>query len=231
MNQWKGSLYLMLLSYKREFSIFWLINSTFLLNIVICYMFPDISLITIGLASTYIFSFILSTKLLNKTLAVSLRYGLNRKRYLGTAAMFIFIWSFCHAAMILLMNIIMLWSADFWGLSNLVVPRISMLFDENVSLFINLVIDICAISLLSMTGILINILFYRFGLIGGYGFMGLVGIILIIGLPLKWYSNLFSVVIELNIAQFCGSILLLSAIIYGIVSLLVNKLSAISAHV
>ncbi|URN95224.1 MAG: hypothetical protein NAG76_02895 [Candidatus Pristimantibacillus lignocellulolyticus] len=231
MNQWKGSLYLMALSYKREFLIFWLINSSFLLNIAICYMFPDITLITVGIIGAYIFTLILSTKLLNKTLSISLRYGLNRKRFLGSTAIFIVIWSFSHAIMMFLMNTILLWSADIFGLSNMIVPQLSMLFSDNVSLFINLLIDACVISLLSVIGILVNILFYRFGLIGGYGFVGLVAIILFIGVPFQWYIPLAEAVMSLNLAQFIGLLILLAGLVYGLIGLLTNKISTISASV
>ncbi|MCR8660035.1 hypothetical protein [Paenibacillus endoradicis] len=231
MNQWKGSLYLSLLSYKREFLIFWLINSSFLLNLVICYMFPDITLITVGIVGTYIFTFILSTKLLNRTLSISLRYGLNRKRFLGSTAIFIIIWSFSHAIMMFLMNSILLWGADIFELSNIIIPQISMLFGDNVSLFINLLIDACIISLISVSGIFVNILFYRFGLIGGYGFVGLLAVILFIGLPFKWYIPLAEAVMGLNLAQFMGVLLLVAAVIYGLICMFTNKISTISANV
>ncbi|HIW31242.1 MAG TPA: hypothetical protein IAA29_00495 [Candidatus Paenibacillus intestinavium] len=231
MNQWKGSLYLSLLSYKREFLIFWLINSSFLLNIAICYMFPEITLITVGIFSTFIFTFILSSKLLNKTLSISLRYGLNRKRFLGSTAIFIIIWSFSHAIMMCIMNSLLLWGADIFGLSNMIVPQISMLFGDNVSLFINLLIDACVISLISVSGIFVNLLFYRFGLVGGYGFVGLLAIILFIGVPFKWYIPLTEAVQGMDLAQFTGLLLLLAIIIYGVICMFANKISTISANV
>jgi len=129
------------------------------------------------------------------------------------------------------MNSILLWGADIFGLSNMIIPQISMLFGDNVSLFVNLLIDACVISLISVSGIFVNILFYRYGLIGGYGFVGLLAVILFIGLPFKWYIPLAEAVMTLNLAQFMGALLLVAVLIYGLICMFTNKISTIPADV
>lgn len=231
MNQWKGSLYLMALSSKREFGIFWLINASFLLlSLVLCSVFPEITVFTMGVMSSCIFTLIISLRFMDKTLAISLRYGLNRMKYVGAMGIFIVIWSLSHAFLLMIINAILMWGSEFWAIDNLIIPTLSSLFANDVSPFIGLLVDTSILILITLFGLLINTMFYRFGVVGGYGFIGLLAFVLFIGMPFKLYIPVVESLMGLNLAQFCGIVLTLAVIVYATIYACTNRISTISAN-
>src|SRR5690606_40505608 len=106
MNQIKGGLYTQFLSYKRDFYIFTGINTMFLfLSLIMGMLFPDITIMTIGIVMVLIFTFIISMKLLDLSLAILLRYGLNRSRYIALTVGFMLLWFLANAVVQLLINV------------------------------------------------------------------------------------------------------------------------------
>lgn len=232
MNQIKGGLYTMYLSCKRDFYIFTAINSFFLiLTLVMSALIPDITIITIGIIMVVIFTFIISMKLLDRSLAILLRYGLNRLRYLAVAGMFMLLWSLAHAVVLLILNSIMLAITKQFEITSVFIPRLTMLYDDSLSLVVNYMMDTAVIFMIAMIGLLINAVFYRYGSIGGYSFSGLLLAIIFIGFPLNWFSSLFDVILSWNAASFIAVTAGAAAIVLAAVWLLTRRISTISANV
>lgn len=232
MNQIKGGLYAQFLSFKRDFYFFTAINTLFLLlALIMGILLPDIRIVTIGIFMVGIFTFIISMKLFDRSLAILLRYGLNRSRYIAVTSLFMLLWSLVNAAVLLVINAIMLFITKQFEVASVVVPRLTMLYDESLSLAANYAMDASVIFMLSMVGMLISVMFYRFGAIGGYGFIGIVLALLFIGLPLNWYGPLLDGLLSWNAGLFVAAVTGLAAILLAIVWLLSRRISTISANV
>jgi len=232
MNQIKGGLYTMYLSCKRDFYIFTAINSFFLiLTLVMGALIPNIKIITIGTVMVAIFTFIIAMKLLDRSLAILLRYGLNRSRYIAVAGMFMLIWSLANAAVLLIIYAIMITITKQFDIETVAIPRLTMLYDNSLSLAVNYVMDASLIFMIAMFGMLTNAVFYRYGSIGGYSFAGLLLAIMFVGFPLKWYSHLLDVLLSWNAALFVAALIGVAALVYVLTWLLTRRISTISANV
>ena len=232
MNQIKGGLYALFLSFKRDFYIFTAINTMFLLlALIMGALLPDIRIITIGIVIVGIFTFIISMKLLDRSLAILLRYGLNRSRYIAVASGFMLLWSLANAGVLLIINAIMLFFTKQFNVTSVVVPRLIMLYDESLSLAVNYMMDASLIFMLAMIGMLINVIFYRYGAVGGYSFIGIILALLFIGMPLKWYGHLIDGLLSWNAGLFIATMLGLAATILAIVWAITRRVSTISANV
>ncbi|MFC6332879.1 hypothetical protein ACFP56_09615 [Paenibacillus septentrionalis] len=232
MNQIKGGLYTMYLSCKRDFYIFTAINSFFLiLTLVMGALIPDIKIFTIGVIVVVIFTFIIAMKLLDRSLAILLRYGLNRSRYLAVAGAFMLLWSLAHAAVLLILNSIMMAITKQFEITSVIIPRLTMLYDDSLSLLVNYMMDTAFIFMIAMVGMLINAVFYRFGSIGGYSFSGLLLAIIFIGFPLNWFSSLLDVILSWNAALFISVIVGTAALVLTAIWLLTRRISTISANI
>lgn len=232
MNQIKGGLYTLFLSCKRDFYIFTAINTMFLfLSLIMGTLFPDLKIITIGIVMVCIFTFIISMKLLDRSLAILLRYGLNRSRYIAVTGGFMLLWSLANAAVLLIINALMLFYTKQFDVTSVTVPRLTMLYDDSLSLAVNYVMDASVIFMLAMAGMLTNVMFYRFGAIGGYSFFGVILALLFFGIPLKWYGFLADGLLSWNAGLFVSVMLAIAVAILAIVWLLTRRISTVSANV
>jgi len=232
MNQIKGGLYTLFLSYKRDFYIFTAINTMFLfLSLIMGMLFPDITIMTIGIVMVFIFTFIISMKVLDRSLAILLRYGLNRSRYIAVTGGFMLLWSLANAAVLFIINALLLFFTKQFDITSVTVPRLTMLYDDGLSLAVNYVMDASAIFMLAMAGMLTSVIFYRFGAIGGYSYFGVILALLFIGVPLKWYGPLVDGLLSWNAALFVGAMLAIAVVVLAIVWLLTRRVSTVSANV
>jgi len=78
-----------------------------------------------------------------------------------------------------------------------------------------------------VSGLLINYIFFQFGMVGGYTFIGVMAFIPLLAIALKWYEPLFRFIGEQSFWSICSVIAVISLALYGIITIMMRRLSAI----
>lgn len=230
MNTFKGSLYIFFQSYKKQNLIFWII----LLSIVLFSIFIDstfgenVKLFLTVSIPVYIFFSIMSSKLLNKTMPYFLKLGLSRNQYALHVGLFFIAWSFIGALFIACIHKGILFFNTF-TLHDLIIFHPVYFIEPSLPFFSTLAFDFALLLFSLATGLFINVIFYRLGVIGGYSLIGLLTLIPIVTITFKWYEQLFQFLSDVTFISLCSSILFISIIVYATVTASLRNASAIPA--
>ena len=231
MNVLKGSLYVFFQSYKKQNIIFWII----LFSIVFLSFFLDsffgkyISFaITISIP-VYIFYSTRASKILNRTMPYFLKLGLSRMQYVSHMGLFFLTWSIVGAFIIACTHEIIAFFSKLLDVKDIIIIHPILLFNNTHPFFLTFALDFTLLLFCLISGLLLNVVFYRFGTIGGYSFIGALALIPIIMVIFQWYTPLFEILSKASFTAILSGLLLLVIFLYTVITSALRKASAIPA--
>ncbi len=228
MNLVKGSFYVLFQSYKKKNIIFWSI----LFSIVLLSFFLDtffgkyISFVITISIPVYIFYSIMGAKILNKTLPYFLKLGLSRKQYLCNVGLFFIVWSITGALIIACTHKLISFFYSLLDVKDIIIIHPILLFDGSSSFLQTVILDTVLLLFFLISGLLLNVVFYRLGTLGGYSFIGLLALIPIVMVIFEWYIPLFNLLSEASVYVLLSSLLGLSILLYAVIISAMQKASA-----
>lgn len=231
MNVLKGSFYVFFQSYKKQNIIFWCI----LFSIVFLSFFLDsffgkyISFaITISIP-VYIFYSTMASKILNRTMPYFLKLGLNRLQYVLHLGLFFLAWSIAGAFIIACTHKIISVFSQLLDVKDIIIIHPILLFDTAQPFMQLVALDFVLLLFCLISGLLLNVVFYRLGTIGGYSFIGILALIPLVMVIFELYTPLFEVLSKASVFAILSGFLLMSALIYSGITGALRKASAIPA--
>ncbi|MEX3744352.1 hypothetical protein [Lysinibacillus xylanilyticus] len=221
MNTVKGSFYVLFQSYKKQIMTFWcILFSIVLFSLFLDNFFGEKTFIAISVSiPVYIFYGIMAAKLLNKTLPYFLKLGLSRLQYMFNVGLFFISWSLIGAFIIACTQKIIPYG------SNLFIIHPILLIDNSPSFLQTMALDTVLLLFFLTSGLLLNVVFYRLGILGGYSFIGLLCLIPILTIIFKWYSSLIDLLSNLSTFTLLSSLLIFSAFLYSIITMAIRNVS------
>lgn len=229
MNVLKGSFYVFFQSYKKQNIIFWSI----LFSIVFLSFFLDsffgkyISFaITISIP-VYIFYSTMASKLLNKTMPYFLKLGLSRMQYVVHVGLFFLAWSIVGAFIIACTHEMIVFFSKLLDVKDIIIIHPVLLFDTAHSFVLTLALDFALLLFCLISGLLLNVVFYRLGTIGGYSFIGVMAFIPIVMVIFEWYTPLWEVLSKASFFALLSSLLITIALLYTVITGALRKASVI----
>lgn len=227
MNTMKGSFYILFQNYKKHNIIFWSI----LFSIVLLSFFLDVFFgqyisfaITISIP-VYIFYSSMAAKLLNRTLPYFLKLGLSRQQYMVNVGLFFISWSLVGALIIASAQKIITYVSTLLNIKNIIIIHPILIFDHTYSFLQTAAMDTVLLLFCLCSGLLLNVTFYRLGILGGYSLIGLLALVPILMVIFEWYTRLFELLVNLSISAILGSIFIFSILLYLVISTSMRKVS------
>ena len=104
-----------------------------------------------------------------------------------------------------------------------------LLIDTAHPFMLTLALDFVLLLFCLISGLLLNVVFYRLGTIGGFSFIGILALIPIMIVIFEWYIPLWEVLSEASIIAILGGLLIIIALIYSVIIGALRKASAIPA--
>lgn len=220
MNTIKGCFYVLFQSHKKQIITFWcILFSIILFSVFLSNFFDQNMFIAISISiPVYIFYGILATKLLNKTLPYFLKLGLSRLQYMFNVSLFFICWSFVGSFIIASVH-------EIIYTSNIFIIHPILLINNSPSFVQMLILDTVLLLFFQTFGLLLNVVFYRLGTIGGYIFMGLLSLIPIVTIVFKWYSPLFDLLSNISTFTLLSSLFVFSVLLYSIITMTLRNAS------
>ncbi|MGE7672670.1 hypothetical protein ACQKMV_03645 [Lysinibacillus sp. NPDC094403] len=217
----KGCFYVLFQSYKKQIMTFWcILFSIILLSVFLSKFFGQNISIAISVSiPVYIFYGIMAAKLLNKTLPYFLKLGLSRLQYMFNVGLFFISWSLIGSFISTCTQKIIPY------VSNLFIIHPILLIDNSPSFLRMMTLDTVLLLFFLTSGLLLNVVFYRLGTLGGYSFIGLLGLIPIVTIIFKWYSPLFDLLSNISTFALLSSLLVFSAFLYSIITMAIRNAS------
>lgn len=231
MNVLKGSFYVFFQSYKKENIIFWciLFSIAFLSFFLDSFFGKYISFaITISIP-VYIFYSIMASRILNRTMPYFLKLGLSRIQYVLHLGLFSLAWSIAGAFIIACTHQISKFLSKLLDVKEIFIIHPILLIDTAHPFMLTLALDFVLLLFCLISGLLLNVVFYRLGTIGGYSFIGILILIPIVIVIFEWYIPLWEVLSEASIIAILGGLLIIIALIYSVITGALRKASAIPA--
>ncbi|KOS62774.1 hypothetical protein FJQ98_06780 [Lysinibacillus agricola] len=222
MNTVKGSLYVLFQSYKKQIITFWCILFSIVLFSLFIDTFFELHIYSFSIMISipvYIFSSVMAAKLLNKTLSYFLRLGLCRLQFMFNVGLFFICWSLVGAFIIGCTQKIITF------VSNIFIIHPILLFNNSPSFLQTMAFDTVLLLFFLTAGLLLNVVFYRLGTIGGYSFIGLLALISIVTIIFKWYSSLFDLLSNTSTFTLVSSLLVFSILLYSILTMAIRNAS------
>ncbi|MFJ7730322.1 hypothetical protein ACIQXF_00375 [Lysinibacillus sp. NPDC097231] len=221
MNTVKGSFYVLLQSFKKQIIIFWCILFSIILFSVFLANFSGLNIsIAISIAvPVYIFYGIMAAKLLNKTLPYFLKLGLSRLQYLFNVGIFFISWSLVGAIVIACTHKIIT------NVANIFIIHPVLLINNSPSFIQMFTFDTVILFFFLTSGLLLNVVFYRLGILGGYSFIGLLVLIPIVTITFKWYTPLFDLLSNTSTFTLLSSLVVFSVLLYSIITMAIRNAS------
>ena len=225
-----GSIYYLMLSYRFETILFWIINSSILLSFAVLSILLEDNIklyITIS-APVYIFVTIQSVSILKKTLSFLLRMGINRMQYASSVTVFVLLYSVLHS------TITTLYHAFFDTLENVgVIKEVFTMhpmsfFLPNLSYLQIFLFDFALLIFIIFTGLILNVVFHRLGKIGGFSILGFLAFMLLLSSALGWFEELYLVFGDNSFFINVLYSLLASVVLAAIYFLSLRKISILS---
>ena len=222
MNTIKGSLYVLFQSYKKQILTFWCILFSIVLLSLFLDTFFDLYIYNFYIMISipvYIFSSIMAAKLLNKTLSYFLRLGLCRLQFMFNVGLFFICWSLVSAFIIGCTQKILT------NVSNIFIIHPILLFNNSPSFLQTMTLDTVLLLFSLTSGLLLNIVFYRLGTLGGYSFIGLLVLIPIVTIIFRWYTPLFDLLSNISSFALLSGLLVFSMLLYSIITMAIRNTS------
>ncbi|MEK4229037.1 hypothetical protein [Solibacillus sp. FSL H8-0538] len=231
MNIVKGSFYVLFLSYKKQNIIFWsIITSIVLLSFFLNHAFSENIHFLLSISiPVYIFYSIMASKLINKTMPYFLKLGVNRVQYIAIIGLFFVTWSIVGALIIGLFHEGITLLSSSLNIKNAILIHPILLFNVEHPFMQTFLLDAVLLINALMFGLFINMMFYRFGTIGGYSYIGCLVFVPIATVIFDLYESLLTVFNDLTFISFITFLILISIIFYVLIASSLRKVPAIPA--
>ncbi|HWL24585.1 MAG TPA: hypothetical protein VNR38_12695 [Ureibacillus sp.] len=230
MNLVKGSFYVFFQTYKKQNVIFWSVLLAIVLFsfFVVLTLVQDTFFMIILSVPIYIFFVTMGSKWLTSTFSYFMKFGLTRLQYVGVTGLFFLCWSLVTALFSTGLHQGIFFLNRVLELEQFMIFHPLYFINPTIAFHFMFLFDFVLLFLCLLCGLLLNYIFFKFGLVGGYSFIGLMVFIPILAIALKWYIPLFDVVGEITIVSFCGVIALVSIVLYTFIAFCLRKLSAVT---
>lgn len=231
MNLIKGSFYVFYQSYKRQNLIFW----TILLAIVLFSFFIVLTLVdgfTVYLMVSipvYVFFTIMGSKWLTNTFSYFIRFGVSRIQYAGTTGLFFIAWSLVTAIITATLHQGIFFINKALEIDYFMIFHPMLFIDSTLPFHLVFLFDFVILFFFLVSGLLLNYVFFQFGMVGGYTFIGVAAFIPLLGVTLKWYEPVFRFIGDQSFWSLCSVIGLIGVLVYAVVTISLKKMSAIPA--
>ncbi|KOY82802.1 hypothetical protein I6G82_12645 [Lysinibacillus macroides] len=227
MTTLKGSFYILFQSYKKQNIIFWsILFSIILLSFFLDTFFGQFVSFAITISiPVYIFYSSMAAKFLNKTLPYFLKLGISRQQYMVNIGLFFISWSVLGALIIACTHKTVSSISNLLSVKDIIIIHPALLFDTSPSFLQMMALDTVLLLFCLSSGLLLNVVFYRLGILGGYSFLGLLTLIPIVTIIFEWYSPLFDFLTASSIAALMGALLLFSILLYLVITASMRKVS------
>ncbi|MFJ7667566.1 hypothetical protein ACIQXI_10670 [Lysinibacillus sp. NPDC097195] len=225
----QGSLYVLFQSYKKSNIIFWsILFSIILLSFFIDTFFGQYVSFAMTISiPVYIFYCVKGSKILNKTLPYFLKLGLSRMQYVCNIGLFFIVWSLAGAFIIACTHKIIALLSNLLHYENMIIIHPISFFSDSDSFFLTMTMDTVLLLFCLISSLLLNVVFYRFGTLGGYSFIGILALIPIIMVIFEWCTPLFELLSKFSALNVIASLLAIITVIYIVISSALRKASAI----
>lgn len=200
-RQLKGSLYYMFANSRFSLLVFWSILAAILLFTVIISLVFDDSIVTMHLsAPTYVFAAVMGYWIVHNTLPYIIKLGGTRASIYIAVAMYGFVLVLFNAIIANVFNqLVMLGNGEQFvhGLVTITSEDSTVSFNhigdflDNNTWITRLIIDTSISFFFFTIMFIIGLIFYRYGLIGGFSFLGIGMITFIFGLTNGWLIDFF----------------------------------------
>lgn len=230
MNVLKGSLYVFFQSYKKKNIIFWsILFSIIFLSYFIDSFFGEYISFTMTISiPVYIYYGIMASKILNRTMPYFLKLGLSRIQYVLHIGLFFLALSIAGAFIIACTHEIITFYSKIFDINIFIIHPI-LLFDTTQPFFLTFALDFVLLLFCLISGLLLNVVFYRFGTIGGYSFTGALALIPIVMVTFQWYTPLFEMLSKASFVAILSGLLLMIILLYTVITGALRNASAIPA--
>ncbi|MEK5231243.1 hypothetical protein MHB42_05660 [Lysinibacillus sp. FSL K6-0232] len=227
MTTLKGSFYILIQSYKKNIIIFWgILCSIILLAFFIDAFFGQYVTFAMTISiPVYIFYSSMAAKFLNKTLPYFLKLDVSRQQYMLNIGLFFISWSLIGVFIIACAHKIISYVSSLLHVKDVLIIHPILFFGTSPSFLQMMALDTVLLLFCLSSGLLLNVVFYRLGILGGYSFLGLLAFIPILMVIFEWYSPLFDFLTASSIATLISGLLLFSILLYLIIAASMRKVS------
>ncbi|MGN1402007.1 MAG: hypothetical protein ACI4XL_10935 [Bacillus sp. (in: firmicutes)] len=231
MNTLRGSFYVLFLSYRKQAYIFWTIlfaiwAASFGLVAFFSQSVQVYFILTVS-GPVYVFYGIMASKLLDRTFRYFLNLGVSRLQYLLHIGLFFIAWSIIGAFMIGCLQQVTFYLVEQMGIEGLRLLHPVLLYDLEQPFLLTFVLDVCLLLSSLVFGLFTNMLFYRYGVAGGYSFMGFLIFLPIVIIILDWHPSILEMVLDMTFVVMIVSICLFSIFIYSAIWKVLHRAPAV----
>lgn len=222
----KGSLYYLLANLRYPFTIFWTVMISALTVSIIADLFmDDEGFIAFNFSgSIYVFGAIFGAYIVKGAIPYIIKMGASRKSLFVCAGIHLF---GIAAANSLISNSINSFLENFYGSTlerTLRLSHFSDFFMES-TWTARVIIDSSITFFLMAVAFMIGLVFYRFGLIGGFGVMGAAMVVIVFGISRGWLLDFFINIFSDFGLVFFYQLLALGIIVYFLSFILMKKIT------
>ena len=147
----------------------------------------------------------------------------------GVTGLFFIVWSVVTALISAILHHGIFFFKGVMGVEEFMIFHPVYFIDSTLAFHTIFLFDFVILLLCLASGLLLNYIFFQFGMVGGYSFIGLMAFIPLLAIALKWYEPVFRFIGDQSFWSLCGVIALISIALYGVIAFSLKKLSAIPA--
>ncbi|WP_226035351.1 hypothetical protein [Aquibacillus saliphilus] len=229
-RQLKVMLYFFLTDLRTSFIIFWtVLSSIVVLSIIAAVLLTGVEngkmYLTISFA-IYIYCAIFGFIVVKESLSFSLKMGATRKNYFFAVGILFLSLSILMAILENIYHSLIIAITELLGISNFNLIHLSAMMVNGESVFYRFGIDVFIMFFMFTTMFLLGLIFHKYGLIGGYGVLGLVGMAIILSVGSGLLVELIQFMINNPSFNYYSFTFLIGVILYLLSWLLLHNISA-----
>ncbi|WP_284141561.1 MULTISPECIES: hypothetical protein [unclassified Virgibacillus] len=183
-RQVKGLLYFFTADSMRTLAIFWgILSGTLLLNLVIAYFLVDVTdtrMLFIIPFGTYIFCAIFGFVTVKQCIPFAIKMGATRKNIYASIGIFFLLLAIFKAVLSSTMQSVLMFLIDLFQIKTFSLVHPAALLQD--TWLTRIVLDASMMVLILTIMFFVGLIFYRFGLLGGGVFSGVIVIVMLLGL-------------------------------------------------
>lgn len=115
--------------------------------------------------------------------------------------------------------------STLFNIKDIMIIHPILFFDITHSFLQTVALDTVILLFCLSSGLLLNVVFYRLGILGGYSLIGLLALIPILMVIFEWYSPLYELLAHSSILGILGSLLIFSILLYLVITASMRKIS------
>lgn len=238
-KQLKGSLYYLLANSRYSLIVFWsVLGAVLLLTLVVDFLTSDSSTFAFNLSfPIYVFAAVMGYWIVKNTIPYIIKLGGTRKNIFSAIGMYAIILTLFNA---IIANVVSSLITFVYGQGKFR-GVISLSYNDNIASFnhigdflenstwlTKIFIDMSISFFLLAMMLMIGLIFYRYGLIGGFSFLAIGMITFIIGMTKGWLSDFFIQVFSNFSFVFFYQLFFVGVGIYVLSYLLLRRLTIVT---